>query len=101
MAGPARGRVRSAPSSRDLRLRLAGFGIDAVGGWAYNVVLVVYVYERTGSAAMIAVTTACGWVPRLVLSAYAGVLADRYERTRVMRTSALLCVAISGVLAAV
>ena len=49
-----------------------------------NVVLVVYVYERTGSTASIPLTTACGWVPRLLLSAYAGVVADRHERTRVM-----------------
>ncbi|RKS68007.1 transmembrane secretion effector [Motilibacter peucedani] len=101
MAGPAGGRFGNALRSRDLRLLLAAFGVDAVGGWAYNVVLVIYVYERTGSAPMIAATTACGWVPRLLFSAYAGVLADRYERTRVMVASALACLATTAVLAAV
>ncbi len=84
----APGRYRSALRSRDLRLLLWAFVVDAVGGWAMSVVMVVYVYERTGSTASIALTTACGWVPRLLLSAYAGVLADRYERTRVMAWSA-------------
>jgi CRP-like cAMP-binding protein/predicted MFS family arabinose efflux permease len=94
-----RGRYRSALGSRDLRLLLAAFLTDSIGGWAYNVVLVVYVFERTGSPGLIAATTACGWVPRLLFSAYAGVLADRYERTRLMTLSALSCFVVGLTLA--
>ena len=65
------------------------FLIDQIGGWAYNVVLIVWVFDRTHSPSWVAATTASGWVPRLLWSAYAGVLADRYERTAVMLTSAL------------
>ena len=95
MAGSARGRYRDALRARDLKLLIAAFIVDAVGGWAYNVVLIVYIFDRTGSPAAIAATTACGWVPRLLLSTYAGVIADRYERTRVMVTSALACTGVS------
>jgi CRP-like cAMP-binding protein/predicted MFS family arabinose efflux permease len=56
-------------------------------------VLVVWVFDRTHSPTWIAVTSAASWVPRAVFSTYAGVLADRYERTLVMLTSALLAFA--------
>lgn len=87
--------MQSSPSAwralriKDFRLLAFAFTVDAVGGWAYNVVLVIYVFERTGSPGWIAATTASSWIPRLIASSFAGVLADRYERTRVMIASAL------------
>ncbi|MDQ1704418.1 MAG: hypothetical protein QOF18_784 [Frankiaceae bacterium] len=92
------GRYRDALRHRDFRLLTGAFLIDQVGSWAYNVVLIVWVFDRTHSPTWIAATTAAGWVPRLVFSVYAGVLADRYERTRVMLGSALASfVAMVGV----
>ena len=83
------GRYRDALRHRDFRLLVGAFVVDQVGSWAYNVVLIVWVFDRTHSPTWIAATTAAGWVPRLVWSVYAGVLADRYERTTVMLASAL------------
>ena len=40
---------RSALAHRDLRLLLAGLVISATGSWAYNVALLAFVFERTGS----------------------------------------------------
>lgn len=101
MSGGARvgGRYGAALRSRDLRLLLSASVVDAVGGWAMSVVLVVYVYERTGSAASITLTTACGWLPRLLLSVYAGAVADRLPRRRVMLGSALAALALTLALA--
>jgi MFS family permease len=83
---------------RDFRRLVAAFLVDQIGSWAYNVVLIVWVFDETHSATWISATTAAGWVPRLLFSAYAGVLADRYERTTVMLYSALLSfVAMTGV----
>lgn len=82
------GKYRDALRSRDYRLLLTGFFVDAIGGWAYSIVLIVYVFDRTGSTNWIAATTAAGWLPRLLLSTYAGAIGDRYERTRVMVVSA-------------
>jgi MFS family permease len=83
---------------RDFRLLTSAFVVDQGGSWAYNVVLIVWVFDRTHSPTWISATTAAGWVPRLLFSAYAGVLADRYERTTVMLYSALLSfVAMVGV----
>jgi MFS family permease len=93
-----RGRLRDAMRHRDFRRLVAAFLVDQIGSWAYNVVLIVWVFDRTHSATWISATTAAGWVPRLLFSAYAGVLADRYERTTVMLYSALLSfVAMTGV----
>lgn len=89
-AGPSRGRFRDALKSRDLRLLATSFVIDGLGSWAYVTVIIVYVFERTGSTTWIALVTASRWIPALLLASYGGVLADRYERTRLMITSALL-----------
>jgi len=80
---------------------LAAFLIDQIGSWAYNVVLIVYVYDRTGSATWIAATTAAGWIPRILCSACAGALADRFERTRTLLVSALLGLALMAAIAVV
>ena len=82
-------RYRDVLRVRDFRLLVIAFLIDQVGGWAYNVVLIVWVFDRTHSPTWIAAATASGWVPRMLVSPYAGVLADRYERTNVMLASAL------------
>ncbi|HXP53725.1 MAG TPA: MFS transporter [Streptosporangiaceae bacterium] len=89
MIRPA-GSYRAALRHRDFATMLTAFLIDQIGSWAYNVVLIVWVYDRTGSTAWIAATTAAGWIPRILFSPYAGVLADRFERTRTLLVSALL-----------
>lgn len=90
MSEQSGGRYRDALHSRDFRLMLTAFLIDETGSWSYNVVLIVYVYQRTGSPTWIAATTAAGWIPRMLFSAHAGVLADRFERARLLLASALL-----------
>lgn len=91
-------RYRDVMRHRNFRLLVTAFLVDQVGSWAYNVVLIVWTFDRTHSPTWIAAATASGWVPRMVCSAYAGVLADRYERTRVMLVSSLASfLAMSGV----
>jgi MFS family permease len=83
-------RYRDVLRVRDFRRIVTAFLIDQIGGWAYSVVVIVWVFDKTHSPTWIAITTASGWVPRAVCSPYAGVLADRYERTKVMLWSSLL-----------
>jgi MFS family permease len=101
MSSQPAGRYRDALRHRDLSMMLAAFLIDQIGSWAYNVVLIVYVYDRTGSTVWIAATTAAGWLPRILCSACAGVLADRFERTRTLLVSALLGLALMAAIAVV
>ena len=58
--------------------------ISAIGGGLTSFGLGVYVFEKTGSAAGMALVTLLGFFPTLVLSVPAGVLADRYDRRLLM-----------------
>ncbi len=101
MTGQSAGRYRDTLRHHDLRVMLTAFLIDQIGSWSYNVVLIVYVYDRTGSAAWIAATTAASWIPRILFAACAGVVADRFERTRTLLVSALLALVLMSAIAAV
>jgi CRP-like cAMP-binding protein/predicted MFS family arabinose efflux permease len=84
--------------NRDFRVLTGAFLVDSIGGWACSIVMVVWVFDQTHSPTWVAATTAAGWLPRAVFSTYAGVLADRYERTQVMLASALLAFLASAAL---
>jgi MFS family permease len=90
---------RVALQRRDLRLLFGGLVISATGNWAYNVALLAYVFDKTHSLGWVGAAGIARFVPSLVLGAYAGVVAERYERVRVMVSSDLLCVAFQAALA--
>ena len=69
---------------RDFRWLMVGFVTSTVGSWAYNVALVVWIFEETGSAAWVGAATIGRFLPALLFSAYGGVLAERFERMRLM-----------------
>lgn len=58
--------------------------ISSIGGGLTSFGLGVYVFKQTGSAASMAVVTLLGFLPTLILSVPAGVLADRYDRRMLM-----------------
>ena len=58
--------------------------ISSVGGGLTGFGLGVYVFQKTGSAAGMALVTLLGFLPTLLLSVPAGVLADRYDRRLLM-----------------
>lgn len=58
--------------------------ISAIGGGLTSFGLGVYVFNQTGSAAGMALVTLLAFLPTLVLSVPAGVLADRYDRRLLM-----------------
>ncbi len=84
------GGYRSALRHRDIRLLLESQAISMTGSWAYSVALLAYVYERTGSLGWVAAASALRWLPGLLLSPYGGVVAERFERRRVMIASNLV-----------
>lgn len=101
MTSAAVARYRGALRYRDFRLLLSAFLVDQIGSWAYNVVLIVYVFDRTGSPTWVAATTAASWVPRMLFATFAGVVADRYERVRLLRISAGIALVLMAALAVV
>ena len=62
----------------------AGQMVSAIGGGLTSFGLGVYVFEQTGSAASMALVTLLVFLPTLLLSVPAGVLADRYDRRLMM-----------------
>ena len=58
--------------------------ISAIGSGLTSFGLAVYVFQRNGSAASMALVSLLAFLPTLLLSAPAGVLADRYDRRLLM-----------------
>lgn len=58
--------------------------ISSIGGGLTSFGLGVYVFGKTGSAASMALVTLLGFLPTLLLSVPAGVLADRHDRRLLM-----------------
>lgn len=76
---------------RDYALFIGAFTGSAIGNWAYSIALAVWLIQETGSPTWIAAATVVRFVPALVLSAYGGVVAERFEQVRVMWVSDLIC----------
>lgn len=58
--------------------------ISSIGGGLTSFGLGVYVFDKTGSAASMALITLLGFLPIFLFSVPAGVLADRYDRRVLM-----------------
>ncbi|MDR7360876.1 MFS transporter [Nocardioides marmoribigeumensis] len=91
--------LRSSLRHRDYRLFIGAFTTSCIGSWAYNVALAVWLIEATGSAGWVAGSTVARFAPALVMSAYGGVLAERFERVRLMVRVDWLCAALMAVMA--
>jgi predicted MFS family arabinose efflux permease len=76
--------MSSALRQRPFRRLVVGLAASQAGDWLYNVALLAYVFERTGSTAWLAATTAARVLPVVVLGPLGGVLADRHDRRRLM-----------------
>ena len=62
----------------------AGELISSIGGGLTSFGLGLYIFQKTGSAADMALLTLLGFLPGLILKVPAGVLADRYDRRLLM-----------------
>lgn len=76
--------MRDVLRHRDLRLLLAGQAVSQAGDWLYNVALIVYVLDATGSAAWVAAVELAHLVPWIVMSPVGGLMADRIDRRRLL-----------------
>jgi MFS family permease len=93
------GTIRGALRHPAFRALLAGLAVSQAGDWLYNVALVTLVYQRTGSPMWAGVTTAARIVPMVVLGPFGGIVADRFDRRRVMVACDLIRLALMLALA--
>ena len=77
------------PGGRSFHLLLTSLAVSSCGDWLYNVALLASVYERTRSATWLAATAAARVAPLVVLGPIGGVLADRWDRRRLIIASDL------------
>ncbi len=70
--------------NRNFRLYFTGQLISNTGNWLTNVALVLLVLKITGSGFAIGVLAACQFGPILFLSAWAGAIADRSDKRRLL-----------------
>ena len=70
--------------SRNYRLFVAGQGVSLVGTWMQQVAMSWLVYRLTGSAMLLGIVGFTSQIPTIFISLFAGVLADRWDRRRLL-----------------
>ncbi len=81
---PPAGTIRASLRYPAFRRLLSGLAVSQTGDWLYNLALVTMVYEGTHSAMWVGITTAARVVPLVALGPLGGVIADRFDRRRLM-----------------
>src|SRR5436189_1426103 len=89
-------------SHRNYKLFFSGQSISLVGTWMTRIATSWLVYRLTGSALLLGVVGFAGQIPTFLLSPFAGVLVDRWNRHRLLVLTQVLAMLQSlmlGVLA--
>ncbi len=85
--------------SRNYRLFVAGHGISLVGTWMQQVAMSWLVYRLTGSAMLLGIVGFTSQIPSFFLAPVAGVLADRWEKRRLLLATQTLALIQAALLA--
>src|SRR6185312_5996005 len=70
--------------TRNFRLFFIGQTISNTGNWLTNVALTLLVLKLTHSGVAVGLLAACQYGPLMILSAWAGVLADRHDKRHLL-----------------
>jgi len=85
---------------RNYRLFFGGQLVSLIGTWMQQVAMIWLVYRMTNSPFLLGVVGFAGQMPAFLLSAFAGVLADRWNRHRMLIVTQSLAMAQAALLAA-
>ncbi len=77
-------------ANKNYRFFFIGQSISLVGTWMQQVAMSWLVYRLTGSALWLGLIGFLGQAPAFFLTPFAGVLADRYKRHRILMTTQIL-----------
>lgn len=86
--------LQSALAKPAFRRLIASMALSSAGDWLYNIALLVFVFERTGSATWVAIATIMRLAPYVLFGAVGGAIADRNDGRRVMIVSDLVRAAL-------
>ncbi len=90
---------------RNYRLYAAGQSLSLIGTWMQHTAMGWLVYRLTGSALLLGVVGFSGQIFSFLLAPYAGVLADRFDRRRILlwtqtlaalQAAILTCLVLAG-----
>lgn len=70
--------------SRNYRLYFSGQLFSVIGTWMQNIALSWYVYHLTDSSFYLGLISFMNLIPTLVLTPFAGVIADRFDKRRIL-----------------
>jgi MFS family permease len=85
--------------SKNYRLYFAGQGISLIGTWMQNIAMSWLVYRITGSVFLLGLVSFTSQVPTFILSPFAGVITDRFNRHKIMVATQVLFLVQAGILA--
>jgi len=94
-----RGQLLRALESRNFRLFFIGQSVSLVGTWMQQVAISWLIYRLTGSAVLLGVVSFAGQIPSFLFSPLAGVLADRWDRRRLLLWTQALAMVQASLLA--
>jgi len=92
-------RITRALRHRNYRLFFGGQSISLIGTWITRIATSWLVYRLTGSELLLGIVGFCSQIPMLVLSPFAGVLVDRWDRHRILVITQILSALQSAALA--
>jgi MFS family permease len=102
-AKESRGGMFRALSNRNYRIYVSGSFVSNIGTWMQRVAQDWLVLELShGSGLAVGITTALQFLPMLLLSAYGGLIADRFNKRTILKVTQIwmaLCAGTLGVLA--
>ncbi len=84
---------------RNYRLFFGGQGISLVGTWMQQIALGWLVYRLTDSAFLLGLVGFAGQIPTFLLASFAGVLADRYDKHKIIIITQTLAMVQASILA--
>ena len=85
---------------RNFRLFFTGQSVSQIGNWLTLVAQTLLVLKLTGSGFMVGLLTACQFAPVLLIGPWAGLIADRSDKRRLLMTVQAIAMAQSFALAA-
>jgi MFS family permease len=85
--------------SRNFKLFVAGQGVSLIGTWMQQVAMSWLVYRMTGSAFLLGVIGFTSQIPTLFIAPMAGVLADRWNRRKLLIATQILAMFQAALLA--
>lgn len=84
---------------RNYRLFFSGQGISLIGTWMQQIALGWLVYRLTDSAFLLGVVSFSSQIPTFLLASFAGVLADRYDKHKIIIVTQIFAMIQASILA--